>query len=46
MIRRATELLGERRVNEPSFFYSTTSTRASSYNPQVCETGTWKVSYW
>ena len=26
MIRRATELLGERRVNEPSFFNSTTST--------------------
>ena len=44
MIRRATELSGERRVNEPSFFYSTASTRASSYNPQVCKTATWNGS--
>ncbi len=44
MIRRATELLRERRVSEPSFFYSTASTRASSYNPQVRGTVTWKVS--
>ena len=42
MIRRATDLLGERRVNEPSFSYSTTRTRDSSCNPQ----GTWKASYW
>ena len=40
MIRRATELLGERRGNEPSLFHSTASTRAGSYNPQVCKTAT------
>ena len=46
MIRRATELLGERQVNEPSFFNSRLVLVAVRISPQGCETGTWKVSYW
>ena len=45
MIRRATELLDERQVNEPPFFNSRLVLALVRMSPQVCETGTWKVSY-